>query len=141
MQQMIGVPAQHAEQVRAIARARGKRIADLIGEFVDANIKAGVIPPDIPGMQIKKKDNKVNIDFGGVIRAFTEQEAKNLATSLKDILTPGPKNPFMPASGFSVVNGGNRGVELRDGLTGQKLVIAPGVARSLANWIGGVVRE
>ncbi len=49
MPTIIQLPDERAEQLRALSKARNMPITDLIGEYIEQQIKAGHLPAGVPG--------------------------------------------------------------------------------------------
>lgn len=58
---LIKIPDERAEQLKAIAAVQNLTVTDLIGQFVNAQIKAGKIPDTTPGFVVTKNGKQVEI--------------------------------------------------------------------------------
>ena len=131
-------------QLQMIADAEDKRVVDVIDDAIRAKVAAGVIPADLPNIEVTKTPEGIAITAPGFSGKATESEGPVLADALR---LAGTK--FTPAdvqrkkllieglgalSGIKVERMG-AGIRLVSRITGEKYTLSFGVAEDLASQI------
>jgi hypothetical protein len=81
----ITLSPQRAAQLRAIAKARGVTMGELLGRFVRSEIDAGVIPDTIEGFRIEVANKMVEFEFGRTTLRLGREDAIEIADCLDDV--------------------------------------------------------
>lgn len=87
MSNMLNLPAERVEQLRAIAAARRlPTVTAAIGYLIRKEIAAGTIPADLPGISIKKNAKGVAIGFDDrTPTIYAKADAAKLARTIRDV--------------------------------------------------------
>lgn len=142
MSYMLKLPDERGAQLRQIAAAKNTTIPDLIAGFVRAEIEAGTIPADLPGIDVAKEGESITIKAKGFEATIPANEGPTLADLMR---TSGnaPSDPerklrwiegLAALSGIRVKRAGN-GVKLVSPSTGEEYPLALHVASDLADQI------
>lgn len=78
----ITLPTERASQLRAIAAARGVSLTDLVCNYIESEIRAGVIPGDIPGFRVTAVNGSIGFGIQDRMLTLTMREATEIADSL-----------------------------------------------------------
>jgi hypothetical protein len=138
----ISLPTERVEQLRMIARATNTAIAEVIARFVRAEIAAGTIPADIPGIDVVPDGRFITISAKGFEAVVPMDEGPTLADLLKEsggaTSDPQRKKRWLEGSaamsGMKLKRAGN-GVKLVSPATGRELPLNLDVAVDLAEQI------
>lgn len=79
----ITLPTERASQLRAIAAAHGLSLTDLIRTYIEGEIRAGVIPDEVPGFRVSVVNGLIEFELQGRTIAFTMKEASTVADALE----------------------------------------------------------
>lgn len=80
----ITLPIERALQLRAIAAAHGMSLIEVICKHIDSEIRAGVIPDEIPGFRIEIVNGLIEFEIQGKTIALTTREASQIADSFEE---------------------------------------------------------
>lgn len=142
MSYMLKLPDERGAQLRQIAAAKNTTIPDLIADYVRAEIEAGTIPADLPGIEVAKEGESITIKAKGFEATIPAKEGPTLA----DLMRASGNAPSDPErklrwieglaglSGIKVKRAGN-GVKLVSPFTGKEYPLALHVASDLADQI------
>lgn len=140
----LKLPEERGEQLRMIAEREGKTVVDVITDHIRAKIEQGVIPADLPLVDVTKTETGVDISAPGFEGSVPASEVPTLTEALRDA-----ESKFTPAdierrqklieligalSGVGVKRMA-RGVKLVSPITGKEYPLAFGVASDLAGQI------
>lgn len=79
----LKLPDERGKQLQMIAEAEGKTVVDVITDHIRAKVAAGVIPADLPGVEIEKTPEDITIRAPGFTATFPTSEGLTLASLLK----------------------------------------------------------
>ncbi len=79
----ISLPNERASQLRAIATARGVSVTELICNYIESEIRAAVIPHDIPGFRVTVVKGLVKFEIPGRKITLTMREVTEIADILE----------------------------------------------------------
>ena len=141
---MMKLSDERGEQLRQIAEAKGLSVADLIADYIRAEIIAGTIPADIPGVNLTSTDDEIKI----VTRdGFEVTIPTNEGPILGDVLrgaaamTDDPERKkrwiegLAALSGVRVTRTGPNSLKLGSPLTGREYSLPLNVAADLGDQI------
>jgi hypothetical protein len=136
---MLKLPAERGEQLRQIAAAKNTTIPDLIADLIRAEITAGTISADIPGIEVAKSAETITIIAQGFEASVPMNEGPTLADLLKGSanVTDDPERKARWIEGLATLSGVKvkrmgAGVKLVSPFTGKEYPLAFGVAADLA---------
>lgn len=140
----IKLPDERGEQLKMIAEREGKTVVDVITDHIRAKIAEGVIPADLPHVEVTQTETSVAIKAPGFNGDVPVGEVPLFANILRDVgakLTPADiERKQRLLEGLGALTGIKvermaRGVRLVSKLTGEEHPIAFGVAADLADQI------
>lgn len=134
MTDLVRLPSERVEQLRALSKKLDMTIADCIGMFINEQIAKGNLAADVPGFTVERQGEQIKIDTGEWLKAMTTGDATQMAKSIRALITPSKNNPFMPTTGLDIYRRG-RSLKLKDPVTGAECTVAPSIASDLANMI------
>lgn len=125
------------EQIRAIALAREMTVADLLTDWINREIAAGTIAPDLPGVEIEiKPAGPSRLTLGDIeMLADDSDEALAFSKRLRDVATRALKDY---RDQFPAIFRNGPGVVI-EGKNGQKFTATPGMAKEIADRIHDAV--
>ena len=139
MSDIIQLPSERVEQLRALSRNRNLPIADLIAEFVNDQVAKGHLDRAIPTIDVRRNGDHVEIDFGTFKRTFGLELARAYAINLRWLARPKSdalKSMIDSMSGTELVGLSRRGTSVKaTGEDGSARTLAPSIARELATLI------
>ena len=138
----ISLPNERVEQLRMIAKARNTSIPEVIAGYVRAEIEAGTIPAEIPGIKIVNTGPVITIKAGDFSAEIPAAEGPVLADLLRDAgslkADPERKKRWLEGlaglSGIKVKRAGN-GLKVVSPLTGREFALNLDVAVDLGDQI------
>lgn len=146
----LKLPDERGKQLQMIAEAEGKTVVDVITDHIRAKIAAGVIPADLPYVDVTKTDTGLTItapDFAGEVPA---DKVQDFAVALREtVIMRDAGKKLSPADverkqklieGLAALSGIKvkrmaQGVKLVNSRTGKEYPLAFGVAADLAKQI------
>lgn len=139
----ISLPNERVEQLRMIAKAKNITIPEVIAGYVRAEIEAGTIPAEIPGIDVTSTGPAIVIKAGDFTAEIPTAEGPTLADLLRDAgnvkADPERKKRWLEGlaalSGIKVKRAGN-GLKVVSPLTGREFALNLDVAADLGNQIG-----
>lgn len=135
---LIKIPDERAAQLKALADKEGMTVTDLIGRFINREIKAGRLPDETPGFRFNAKGQQVHVEIEGVkAPPMSCNAARSLAKQLEYMASGKSKHRVtldMDVPSLPEVGRVGTGVYLEFHGTGARgrRVIAPGVALDIA---------
>jgi len=78
----ITLPTERASQLRAIAKARGVSLTELVCNYIESEIRAGVIADEIPGFRVTAVKGVIKFEIQDITLTLTTREAAEIADSL-----------------------------------------------------------
>jgi len=133
MGSVIKVPKERAEQLRMLSRRRQMPIADLIGEYVNAQIAAGHLPAELPGFAIERTGDTIIFGAGTFSADLSVQDAARLGAALRDC-ADGSIDEVRLCQGLRVLRNG-RGLSLKHRGAAEERTMSRGIARDLGEWL------
>ena len=79
----LKLPDERGKQLQMIAEAEGKTVVDVITDHIRAKVAAGVIPADLPGVEVTKAPEEITIRAPGFTASLPMDEGSTLADLLK----------------------------------------------------------
>jgi hypothetical protein len=140
MTDLVRLPSERVEQLRALSKKLDMTIADCIGMFINEQIAKGNLAADVPGFTVKRHGDQIKIDTREWLMALTKGDAAQVAKSIRALITPSKDNPFMPTLGLEIFRRG-RSLKLKDAITGAECTVAPSIASDLANMIERAAKD
>ena len=140
----LKLPDERGKQLQMIAEAEGKSVVDVITDHIRAKVAAGVIPADLPYVDVTKNDTGLTVVLPGFEGAVPAGEVRALADALRGAgakLTPADvERKQMLIEGLAALSGIKvkrmaQGVKLVSPFTGKEYPLAFGVAADLADQI------
>lgn len=140
----LKLPDERGKQLQMIAHAEGKSVVDVITDHIRAKVAAGVIPADLPYVDVTKTDTGLTVAMPGFEGAVPTGEVPALADALRGAgakLTPADvERKQMLIEGLAALSGIKvkrmaQGVKLVSPFTGKEYPLAFGVAADLADQI------
>ncbi len=140
----LKLPDERGKQLQMIAVAEGKSVVDVITDHIRAKVAAGVIPADLPYVDVTKTDTGLTVAMPGFEGAVPAGEVPALADALRGAgakLTPADvERKQMVIEGLAALSGIKvkrmaQGVKLVSPFTGKEYPLAFGVAADLADQI------
>lgn len=126
------IPTERAEQLRIIGKRRDLTIVQLIEEFIRGQIEKGHMNSDLPGYQITRTADTVEIVTDQFTKAIPVATAGNLATAIRALLKPSVNNPFIPILDLGLMRRGTS-LKLVDPVSTREKTLTHSVANDLAN--------
>lgn len=125
------------QQIRDIATARNLTIADLLTDWINREIAAGTITPDLPGVEIEiKPAGPSRLTLGDIeILPDDSEEALAFSKRLRDVATRTLKDY---RDQFPAIFRNGPGIVIED-KDGQKFTATPGMAKEIADRIQDAV--
>lgn len=146
----IRLSPERIHQLTRIAEAKGLTVADLIADYIRREIAAGVIPADIPYVEVEAGDERLTIRAPDFEAAVPVQEVPALIQRLRDINAhaaakdAGRSHRMFEAaaalSGIQLVRMAG-GVRLKSPITGETYPLASGLAEDLADQVARAVEK
>lgn len=139
MAKHIVLPDEREAQLRAIAAAHNVTVAESVGLLVGWAIEQGKVEAGIPGIEIRRAGDTVEIDFGSFKRVYSPELSKAFAVALRWFA--GPRKTHVSDileafAGADIVGISRRGTSVKIvGDNGQERTLAPSIARELAGLI------
>jgi len=139
----IKLPDERGEQLKMIAEREGKTVVDVITDHIRAKIAEGVIPADLPHVEVTQTETSVAISAPGFDGSLPVDKAPLFTNVLREVgakLTPADiERKQRLLEGLGALTGIKvermaRGVRLISA-SGQEYPIAFGVAADLADQI------
>ena len=140
----LKLPDERGKQLQMIAEAEGKSVVDVITDHIRAKVASGVIPADLPFVEVNKTASGVSVTMPGFDGDVPAGEVPALTDALREAgarLTPADverKQKLIESlaalSGIKVKRMA-QGVKLVSPLTGKEYPLAFGVAADLADQI------
>lgn len=138
----ISLPNERVDQLRLIAKAKNVTIPEVIAGYVRAEIHAGTIPADIPGIDVTSADASIKIQSGDFSAEFPRAEGPALADVLRGAgsfnTDPERKQRWLQGlarlSGVKVKRAGN-GLKVISPITGKELPLNLDIASDLGDQI------
>jgi hypothetical protein len=135
---IIKIPDERAAQLKTLADNEGITVTDLLGRFINREIKAGRLPDETPGFRFKRQDHKVYVEIDGVkATPISCDDARSLAKHLERVAKGGGAFLDMDTPGQPEVGRVGTGIYLKfsgAGANGRR-VMAPSVALDVARQI------
>jgi len=132
---LIKIPDERATQLKALADREAITVTDLLGRFINREIKVGRLPDETPGFRFKPIGRKVQIEIDGIkAPAIPHEDARSLADQLERIAIKGGAFLDADAPGSFQVGRVGNGVYLQFVSNGAKArrVLAPSVTLDVA---------
>lgn len=137
----LKLPDERGKQLQLIAEAEGKTVVDVITDHIRAKVAAGVIPADLPGVEVEKGPEEITIRAANGFEATIPNSA---GPTLADLLKQsGPANVerkkrliegLAALSGIKL-KGMAAGMKLVSPATGQEYPLSFAVAEDLGDQI------
>ncbi|MFG6081411.1 hypothetical protein ACEUZ9_002031 [Paracoccus litorisediminis] len=143
MSNHIRLPAERIEQLRLIAEAKKQTVADVITGFIRAEIAAGTIPAEVPGIDVKKAGSVITIKANGFEVDLPSDQGPTVAELLRGAAALDPNDKerkrlwlegAAALSGIAVKRAGN-GVKIVSPFTGREFPLNLNVAADLGDQI------
>lgn len=140
----LKLPEERGIQLQQIAEAEGKTVVDVITDAIRVKIEAGVIPADLPNIEVVKTPDGITIDAPGFSGDVPAGEVPVLAEALRMAatkLTPADvERKKKLIEGLAALHGikvrrMGAGVKLVSPITGEEYPLAFGVAADLGDQI------
>jgi hypothetical protein len=140
----LKLPVERGEQLRMIAEAEGKSVVDVITDHIRSKVAAGVIPADLPNVDLQKTPAEITVVLPGFKGSVPLAEVAALVNGLRGAgakLTPADvERKKHLIEGLAALTGIKvsrmaQGVKLVSSVTGAEYPLAFGVARDLADQI------
>jgi len=132
-QQMIGVPAETAARIRAIAEAKKyDSVHDLLAAFVRSEIEKGTIPAGIPGIDVSADGEEVRISANEFSLAIQRQLAGRFAETLRKATKEAGSHAI---AGAQVKRTGRSGLKIVRAENGSFLGLSDATAAELADLV------
>jgi hypothetical protein len=140
----LKLPDERGIQLQQIAEAEGKTVVDVITDAIRAKVEAGVIPADLPNIEVAKTPDGIKINAPGFSGEVPASEVPVLADTLRMAgakLTPADvERKTKLIEGLAALHGievkrMGRGVKLVSSRTGKEYALAFGVAADLGDQI------
>jgi hypothetical protein len=140
----LKLPDERGKQLQMIAEAEGKSVVDVITDHIRAKVATGVIPADLPYVDVTKTDTGLIVAMPGFAGEVPTGEVPALADVLRGAgskLSPADvERKQMLIEGLAALSGIKvkrmaQGVKLVSPFTGKEYPLAFGVAFDLADQI------
>ena len=140
----LKLPDERGKQLQMIAEAEGKSVVDVITDHIRAKVASGVIPADLPHVEVSRSESGLTIATPGFKGDVPVDEVSMLADALRDAgvkLTPADvERKQKLIEGLAALSGIKvkrmaQGVKLVSPVTGKEYPLAFGVAADLADQI------
>ncbi|WP_444665744.1 hypothetical protein [Cereibacter changlensis] len=144
MAYMLKLPNERGEQLRQIADAENKTVVDLITDFIRQKIAEGVIPADLPNVELETTEAGMNVALPGFAGSLPAVEIPSFTAALRSMalkMPPGSEGSKQRLADFSSAFTGVKlkrmgaGVRLVSPITGKEYSLASSVAADLADQI------
>jgi hypothetical protein len=139
MPKHVVLPDEREAQLRAIAATHNVTVAESVGLLVGWAIEQGKVEAGIPGIEIHRNGDTVEIDFGTFRRVYTVELARAFAVALRWFARPKGtqfSDILEALSGAEVIGLSRRGTSIKiAGDEGDERTLAPSIARELADLI------
>jgi hypothetical protein len=139
---LIKVPDERAAQLKALADSEGITITDLIGRFINREIKAGRLPDETPGFRFTPNGKEIYVDIEGIkTLTISGGDALSVAKGLERVARTGGAFLDMDAPGQPKIGCVGSGVYLEFSGAGAKgrRVVARSVALDIARQLRSAV--
>lgn len=155
MSDILRIPTERMQQLRAISKARAMPIADLIAEFVQTQIDAGVISRDVPGFTVTRSGDAVSIgtkdwaatleakfarDFAAGLRSLDKVKAPRFGVTAKEITAFNASPMAQAVRGTLEAFRAGASIQMKPNASEVPAILAPSIARDLAGWISAVAK-
>ncbi|MFP5479252.1 MAG: hypothetical protein ACLGIE_06105 [Alphaproteobacteria bacterium] len=140
----LKLPDERGKQLQMIADAEGKSVVDVITDHIRAKVASGVIPADLPFVEVNKTASGVSVAMPGFDGDVPAGEVPALTDALREAgarLTPADvERKQRLIEGLAELSGIKvkrmaQGVRLVSSRTGKEYPLAFGVAADLADQI------
>lgn len=136
----VRLDARRLEQLKAIAAATNTTSAGVISQFIRNQVKAGVIPPDIPGTVVTKVGDIVQINLSKSHgKAYLIPAALKLAASIRSVVEGVEASTVNLDAGFAVLKQGT-GFKIAAPFPGPEVSFPGDLAVDLADLIEEVAK-
>lgn len=144
MAYMLKLPNERGEQLRLIADAENKTVVDLITDFIRQKIAEGVIPADLPNVELKTTEAGMKVTLPGFSGSLPAVEIPNFTAALRSMalkMPPGGEDSKQRITDLISAFTGVKlkrmgaGVRLVSPTTGKEYSLASSVAADLADQI------
>lgn len=145
----LKLPDERGKQLQLIAKVEGRSVVDVITDQIRAKVSAGVIPADLPGVDVIKTDTGLNVTMPDFEADIPADEVPALVGDLRAArakLLPaivgrrGKSMEGMAVSSGIEVKGMAQGVRLISPMSGKEYPLAFSVAADLADQIERVAK-
>ncbi|MET3925982.1 hypothetical protein [Devosia sp. 2618] len=144
MSKHVVIPDEREAKLKQIADAHNVSVSEAVGLLIGWAVEQGKVKAGIPGIEIRRDGDAVEIDFGAFKRTFTVELAKAFSTALRYFARPKDtafSHILEALSGADVVGLSRQGTSIKVvGDNGVKRTLAPSVARELAWLIDGAAK-
>lgn len=146
----IVVPDERAAQLRKIAEERHTTVAEVVGLLLNHAYDTGLATRHLPGIEVRRAGKTITVDYGSFTRSFRVDLAETMANALRFFSEPKLPAGFRGTlretaealSGIHEHAGlSRRGTSVVIGSGDERRVLAPSVARDLANMIEEVAKR
>lgn len=142
-------------QLRQISKVRAMPIADLIAEFVQTQIDAAVIGRGVPGFNVTRSGDAVTVgtndwtaileakfarDFASGLRGLDRVKAPRFGVSADEITAFNISPMAQAVSGRLEAFRAGASIQMRPSTSDLPAILAPSIARDLADWISAVAK-
>ncbi|MBL4928009.1 hypothetical protein [Fuscibacter oryzae] len=138
----LKLPDERGRQLQLIAEAEGKTVVDVITDHIRAKIDAGVIPAELPGVDVTKAPTEITIRANGFEATIPANEGPTLADLMRESgnLPSDRERKLRWIEGLAALSGikvkrMGAGVKLINPVTGAEHPLSFSVASDLADQI------
>lgn len=138
----IRLPAERIEQLRMIAEAEGKTITEVVADLIRSKVDAGVIPGDVPGIDVTSTGPAITIRARGFEAEIPADQGPTLGDLLRGAgnVTSDPERKKRWIEGLAALSGikvkrAGSGLKLISPITGQEIPLNLDVAADLGDQI------
>ena len=132
----ISVSPERAAQLRTLAKLKQQTLAELIGEYVRAEIRAGRLADEIPGYVVQASAKNVRFATESASVLLKPCHARELAEGLERVAAPGG---FIADFQGGWITRRGKGLNIRMGR--HKKSLSPDIARDLARMLRAAAKK
>lgn len=149
MSETIRLAPWRIEQLRTLAANEGKTVPEIIGEFIADAIAQKRLSPDLPGVSVRRENDKLTIESGSFVASMSANAAPAFSAGLRATLQASVAadkervsnllNDLVSVTGGTeIIRSGNH-VSLRNPVAAHDLVVPKSVVPDLADQIDRAV--
>jgi len=140
----LKLPDERGRQLQLIAEAEGKTVVDVITDHIHAKVEAGVIPADLPNVDVKRTGNGLVVSLPGFAGDVPAPEVVALTEALRGagakLTRADVERKQALIEGLAALSGIKvkrmaQGVKIVSSLTGAEYPLSFSVAADLADQI------